>query len=52
VHRCQSSKEEGQKVASMDDDKNARWLEALGYLTIQLGYVLKTGTEIGFKLIH
>ena len=32
--------------------KNARWLEALGYLNIQLGYMLKMGTEIGFKLIH
>lgn len=31
---------------------NARWLETLGYLNIQLGYVLKMGTEIGFKLIH
>lgn len=32
--------------------KNARWLETLGYLNIQLGYMLKMGTEIGFKLIH
>jgi predicted dinucleotide-binding enzyme len=32
--------------------RNARWLEALGYLNIQLGYMLKMGTEIGFKLIH
>ena len=32
--------------------KDARWLEALGYLNIQLGYMLKMGTEIGFKLIH
>jgi len=32
--------------------KNARWLEALGYLNIQLGYMLKMGTEIGFKLTH
>jgi predicted dinucleotide-binding enzyme len=31
---------------------NARWLETLGYLNIQLGYMLKMGTEIGFKLIH
>ncbi|WP_447979987.1 NADPH-dependent F420 reductase [Candidatus Nitrospira bockiana] len=31
---------------------NARWLETLGYLNIQLGYVLKMGTQIGFKLIH
>ena len=32
--------------------KNARWLESLGYLNIQLGYALKMGTEIGFKLVH
>lgn len=32
--------------------KNARWLETLGYLNIQLGYTLKMGTQIGFKLIH
>jgi len=31
---------------------NARWLETLGYLNIQLGYTFKMGTEIGFKLIH
>lgn len=32
--------------------QNARWLEALGYLNIQLGYMLKMGTKIGFKLVH
>jgi predicted dinucleotide-binding enzyme len=32
--------------------KNARWLEALGYFNIQLGYSLGLGTEIGFKLEH
>jgi predicted dinucleotide-binding enzyme len=31
---------------------NARWLETLGYFNIQLGYTLKMGTQIGFKLIH
>jgi predicted dinucleotide-binding enzyme len=31
---------------------NARWLETLGYLNIQLGYVEKMGTTIGFKLVH
>jgi predicted dinucleotide-binding enzyme len=31
---------------------NARWLETLGYLNIQLGYSLRIGSEIGFKLIH
>ncbi len=32
--------------------ENARWLEALGYLTIQLGYTLKLGQHIGFKLVR
>lgn len=32
--------------------QNARWLETLGYLNIQLGYILKMGPDIGFKLIH
>jgi predicted dinucleotide-binding enzyme len=32
--------------------RNARWLESLGYLNIQLGYVLGMGTEIGFALFH
>jgi predicted dinucleotide-binding enzyme len=32
--------------------KNARWMETLGYFNIQLGYTLKMGTEIGFKLVH
>lgn len=31
---------------------NARLLEPLGYLNIQLGYVLGLGTQIGFKLVH
>lgn len=32
--------------------KNARYLEALAYLNIQLGYVLGNGPDIGFKLIR
>jgi len=32
--------------------QNARWIESLGFLNIQLGYMLKMGTQIGFKLIH
>lgn len=32
--------------------KNARLLEPVGYLNIQLGYVLGLGTQIGFKLIR
>ena len=31
---------------------NARWLETLGYLNIQLGYMLKMGPDIGFVLAH
>jgi len=31
---------------------NARWMETLGYFNIQLGYMLKMGTEIGFRLVH
>jgi hypothetical protein len=32
--------------------QNARLLEPLGYLNIQLGYVLGLGPNIGLKLIH
>jgi len=32
--------------------KNARLLEPLAYLNIQLGYVLGQGTQIGFKLVR
>jgi len=32
--------------------KNARWLETLGFLNIQLGYGLKMGPQIGFKLVR
>jgi len=31
---------------------NARSIEALAYLNIQLGYVEKMGVKIGFKLVH
>lgn len=31
---------------------NARLLEPLGYLNIQLGYGLGMGTQIGFRLVH
>ncbi len=31
---------------------NARLLEPLAYLNIQLGYVLGMGTQIGFELVH
>jgi predicted dinucleotide-binding enzyme len=32
--------------------QNARWLETLGYFHIQLGYVLKMGTNVEFKLLR
>src|SRR5437762_1206588 len=32
--------------------KNARYLEPLAVLNIQLGYAVKMGTDIGFKLVH
>jgi predicted dinucleotide-binding enzyme len=32
--------------------RNARLLEPLGYLNIQLGYTLEMGTAIGFRLVH
>ena len=32
--------------------KNARLLEPVGFLNIQLGYMLGLGTEIGFKLVR
>lgn len=32
--------------------QNARYLEPLGYLNIQLGYVIGLGPEIGLRLFH
>jgi 8-hydroxy-5-deazaflavin:NADPH oxidoreductase len=32
--------------------QNARWLETLGYFNIQLGFVQKMGSGIGFKLVR
>ena len=32
--------------------KNARLLEPLGYLNIQLGFTMNMGKDIGFKLVH
>ena len=32
--------------------KNARHLEAIGYLNIQLGYMLGHGPDTGFKYVH
>lgn len=32
--------------------QNARWLETLGVLNIQLGYVVGHGTKSGFRYVH
>ena len=32
--------------------QNARWLESLAYLNMQLAFAVKVGTDIGFKLVH
>ena len=32
--------------------ENARWLEMLGYLNIQLAFAQHMGRDIGFKLVH
>lgn len=32
--------------------QNARWLETLGYLNIQLGYVQTLGPDIGFRVVR
>jgi 8-hydroxy-5-deazaflavin:NADPH oxidoreductase len=42
----------GFEVVDAGPLKNARLLEPLGYLNIQLGYVLGLGTQIGLKLVR
>jgi 8-hydroxy-5-deazaflavin:NADPH oxidoreductase len=32
--------------------RNARWIEAMGFLNIQLGYVQKLGPQMGFRLVR
>lgn len=44
------AKEIGFEAVDAGPLKNARLLEPLGYLNIQLGYVLGLGTQIGIKL--
>lgn len=39
-------------LRTMGMRKNARWLETLGYLNIQLGYVVGHGTDTGFHYIR
>jgi predicted dinucleotide-binding enzyme len=42
----------GFDVANAGPLQNARWLETLGYLNIQLGYIVGHGTRTGFRYIH
>lgn len=42
----------GFDVATAGQLHNARWLETLGYLNIQLGYVVGHGAATGFRYIH
>lgn len=46
------AKEIGFDAVSAGPLQNARWLETLGYLNIQLGYVLGHGTSTGFHYVH
>ena len=46
------AKEIGFDPVSAGPLHNARWLETLGFLNIQLGYVIGHGTEAGFRYIH
>ena len=46
------AKEIGFDAVSAGPLKNARWLETLGYLNIQLAYVVGHGAATGFRYIH
>jgi hypothetical protein len=46
------AKDIGFDAVSAGPLQNARWLETLGYLNIQLGYVVGLGTKTGFRYIH
>lgn len=48
----QLAREIGFEAVDAGPLQNARLLEPLAYLNIQLGYVLKQGTQIGFKLVR
>jgi hypothetical protein len=48
----QLSKDIGFDAVDAGPLSNARWLEAMGYLQIQLGYAVGMGTDIGFALVH
>jgi 8-hydroxy-5-deazaflavin:NADPH oxidoreductase len=48
----QLAREIGFDAVSAGPLQNARWLETLGYLNIQLGYVVGHGTGTGFHYIH
>jgi predicted dinucleotide-binding enzyme len=48
----QMARDIGFDVVDAGPLQNARLLEPLGYLNIQLGYVLGLGTDIGLKLVR
>lgn len=48
----QLAKEIGFDAVNAGPLQNARWLETLGYLNIQLGYVVGHGTGTGFHYVH
>lgn len=48
----QLAREIGFEAVDAGPLQNARLLEPLAYLNIQLGYVLKLGTGIGFRLVR
>lgn len=48
----QLAREIGFDAVNAGSLQNARWLETLGYLNIQLGYVVGHGTGTGFRYIH
>ncbi|HKO59234.1 MAG TPA: NAD(P)-binding domain-containing protein [Thermoanaerobaculia bacterium] len=46
------AKDIGFDAVSAGPLQNARWLETLGYLNIQLGYVVGHGTKTGFRYVR
>jgi predicted dinucleotide-binding enzyme len=51
-HVIQMARDIGFDAVDAGPLQNARYLEPLGYLNIQLGYVIGLGTQIGLKLVH
>jgi len=48
----QMARDIGFDAVSAGPLRNARWLESLGYLNIQLAYVLGNGPATGFRYLH